>query len=120
MDDIIFEIWHNPKCSKSREALTILRGEGIEPNIREYLKDSPHKESLEYVCMLLGVSPIEITRTKESIWKENGIDPKTLSDSELLAMLELYPETIERPIIIKNGDEAVLGRPAENIWNLFE
>ena len=115
----IYEIWHNPKCSKSRETLQILRDNGIEPNIREYLTDTPTKEMLEYVCMLLGVSPIEITRTKEKLWKENGLDPKTMSDSDLIDMLSFYPQAIERPIVIKDGEMAIIGRPPENVKSLL-
>lgn len=119
MNDDIFEIWHNPRCSKSRETLQIMRDHGVEPNIREYLKDTPHKEGIEYVCMLLGVEPIEITRTKEKIWTENNIDPKALSNDELIDMLVFYPQAIERPIVIKDGDVAIIGRPPENVKALL-
>lgn len=119
MNDEIFEIWHNPRCGKSREALEILQSAGVNPTIREYLKDVPTVDELEFVCQAGGFSPLEITRIKEPLWAENSLDPKTLSDQDLLEMLSFYPKGIERPIVIKGGDIAVLGRPLANIETLL-
>lgn len=119
MNEDMYEIWHNPRCSKSRETLQILRDNNIDPNIREYLTDTPTKETLQYTCMILGVSPIEITRIGEKLWKENGLDPKTMSEEDLYDMLAFYPQAIERPIVIKDGDSAIIGRPPENVKALL-
>ena len=116
MSDII--IWHNPRCSKSREALKLLQEKGIEPKIYKYLDEHPTKEQIKEVLKMLGVGPREIMRTKEKIYKELGL--KDVSDDEKLieAMVE-HPKLIERPIVIKDG-KAVLGRPPQKVIELVE
>ena len=116
MSDII--IWHNPRCSKSREALKLLQEKGIEPNIYKYLDEHPTNEQIKEVLKMLGVGPREIMRTKESIYKELGL--KDVEDDEKLieAMAE-HPKLIERPIVIKEG-KAVLGRPPQKVIELVE
>ncbi len=116
MSDII--IWHNPRCSKSREALKLLQEKGIEPKIYKYLDEHPTKEQIKEVLKMLGVGPREIMRTKEKIYKELGL--KDVDDDEKLieAMAE-HPKLIERPIVIKEG-KAVLGRPPQKVIELVE
>ncbi len=116
MSDVI--IWHNPRCSKSREALKLLQEKGIEPKIYKYLDEHPTKEQIKEVLKMLGVGPREIMRTKEKIYKELGL--KDVSDDEKLieAMVE-HPKLIERPIVIKDG-KAVLGRPPAKVIELVE
>ena len=115
-NDVI--IWHNPRCSKSREALKLLQEEGIEPKIYKYLDEHPTKEQIKEVLKMLGAKPRDIMRTKEKIYKELGL--KEVEDDEKLieAMVE-HPKLIERPIVIKDG-KAVLGRPPQKIIELVK
>jgi len=111
-------IYHNPRCSKSRASLALLEQNNIEPQIVEYLKNTPDKETLQRVISLLGCSPRDIIRTGQSEYRENQLDNPELSDEQLInAMLE-HPILIERPIIIQ-GDKAVIGRPPENVLQLL-
>ncbi len=111
-------IWHNPRCSKSREALKLLEQEGIEPQVYRYLDERPSKEQIKEVLKFLGLKPRDIMRTKEAIYKELGL--KDLDDEQKLieAMAE-YPKLIERPIVIKEG-KAVLGRPPQKVLELIK
>jgi len=111
-------IWHNPRCSKSREALKLLQEEGIEPKIYKYLNELPSKEEIKEILSMLGLKPREIMRTKESIYKELGL--KDVEDDEKLieAMVE-HPRLIERPIVIKDG-KAVIGRPSQRVIELIK
>lgn len=106
-------IWHNPKCSKSREALDIAKENGCDVSIIKYLEESPDKETLKTILKMLGITPIELMRTKEDLYKELGL--KDVSDDEALieAMVQ-NPKLIERPVIIK-GDKAIIGRPTQRI-----
>ena len=110
-------IWHNPRCSKSRNAVTLLEEKGIDADVVKYLDTPPSKEELKEVLKMLGISARELMRTKEAIYKE--LDLKEVSDEEQLieAMAE-HPKLIERPIVIKDG-KAVIGRPIENIIDLL-
>ncbi|RMG17897.1 MAG: arsenate reductase (glutaredoxin) [Deltaproteobacteria bacterium] len=110
-----YEIWHNPRCSKSRQTLERLRAAGIEPKIREYLKDPPSRREIQRVLDLLGFEdPRQLMRTKEPLYKELGLQDETRR-SALIAALAEHPKLIERPVVIKDGKEAVLGRPPENV-----
>ncbi len=111
-------IWHNPRCSKSRNALKFLEEKGVDMEVVKYL-DTPHtKEEIKEILQKLGISARELMRTKEAIYKELGL--KDVDDEEKLieAMVE-HPKLIERPIIIK-GDKAVIARPIENLEKLLE
>jgi len=111
-------IWHNPRCSKSREALKLLQEEGIEPKVYKYLDESPSKEEIKEILKMLGLKPREIMRTKEAIYKELGL--KDVEDDEKLieAMVE-HPRLIERPIVIKDG-KATIGRPPQKVIELIK
>ena len=107
-------IWHNPRCSKSREAVKISEEAGVKSEIIKYLDEKPSKEELKKVLTLLGFSSArEWMRTKEEIYKE--LDLKNVTDEEALlnAMVE-NPKLIERPVIIK-GNKAIIGRPTSII-----
>jgi arsenate reductase len=106
-------IWHNPRCSKSRNALTYLEEKGIEPQIIKYLDTTPSFEELKNVLKLLKMNPQELMRKGETIYKELNLKDVEDEDSLIKAMIE-NPKLIERPIIIK-GDKAVVARPLENI-----
>lgn len=113
----MIKIYHNPRCRKSREGLEFLENSGETFEVVRYLEDLPSKEELTSIIAMLGISPGELVRKNEPIWKEK-YKGKTLSDTEIIeAMLE-YPKLIERPIIIK-GNKAVIGRPAEEIEKIL-
>ncbi len=111
------EIWHNPRCSKSRATLALLREHGIEPKVRLYLEDPPTREELEEVLALLGRKPSELVRRKEAAFRERGLDASSSEDAILDAMVA-EPRLIERPIVLA-GDAAVVGRPPENVRKLL-
>ncbi len=109
----MIKIYHNPRCRKSREGYEILEKSGKAFEVVKYLEDIPSKEELRHVLSCLGISPENLVRKNESIWKEN-YRGKLLSDEEILEAMILHPKLIERPIVI-NGTKAVIGRPSESI-----
>ncbi|QDG50319.1 arsenate reductase (glutaredoxin) [Persicimonas caeni] len=113
------EIWHYPRCSKSRKTLALLEERGIEPEVRKYRQDPPDADTLGDVLDKLGMSPRELMRKKEDEYKELGLDDESLSRDELIEAMVDNPILIERPVVIA-GDKAALGRPPENVLSLFE
>jgi arsenate reductase len=109
-------IYHNPRCSKSRQALELLRAKGVEPKIVEYLKTPPDAAELGRILKLMGKSPRDIVRRKEAT--EAGIDPSTMSDDALLQAMVRHPAVIERPIVVM-GSKAALGRPPEAVLRVI-
>jgi arsenate reductase (glutaredoxin) len=107
-------MYHNPKCSKSRQTLGLLNDKGIEPEIIEYLKSPPDSAQLKKILSLLGLSPRELIRSKEAVYKEKGLENPGLSDDQLILALIENPVLIERPIVLANG-KAAIGRPPENV-----
>jgi arsenate reductase len=110
-------IYHNPRCRKSREGLAVLEEAGVPYTLVKYLDNPLTSKQLKELIDKLGIKPIELVRTKESIWKEQ-YKGKTLSDTEIIQAMAKYPKLIERPIVV-NGDKAVLGRPAEKIKEIL-
>jgi arsenate reductase len=110
-------IYHNPRCSKSRTALTLLREQGIEPEIVEYLKDPPDAATLGRLLDMLGLEPRDLMRTKEPEYRANKLDNPALTRGQLIAAMAAHPKLIERPIVVKGG-KAVLGRPPESVLKL--
>ncbi|MBZ9778157.1 arsenate reductase (glutaredoxin) [Psychroflexus sp. CAK8W] len=110
-------IYHNPRCKKSREGLAILEASGNEFEIVKYLEEVPSKEEISSILNKLNISPMDLVRTQEKIWKEN-FKGKSLSDAEVIDAILEYPKLIERPIVI-NGDKAVIGRPPEDIKRIL-
>ena len=108
------KIYHNPRCTKSRETLKLLEDKGIEAEVVEYLKQPPSHAELADVLAKLGLKPRQLMRTKEAEYKANGLDDPSLSDSELIEAMVRIPKLIERPIVINNG-KAAIGRPPENV-----
>ena len=106
-------IYHNPRCSKSRQGLQLLEESGKEFEVVKYLEITPTEKELADIIYLLGIKPIELVRKNEAIWKEN-YKGKELSDQEIIKAMIQSPKLIERPIVI-NGNKAVIGRPLENI-----
>ena len=111
-------IWHNPRCSKSRNAVTLLEEKGIDAEVVKYLDTPPSKEELVAVLKMLGISARELMRTKEAIYKELNLKEETDEDKLIDAMVE-NPKLIERPVVIKDG-KAAIGRPIENIIDLLD
>lgn len=110
----MIKIYHNPRCSKSREGLAYLENKGVPHEVIKYLDEGITKEELTDLIKKLGYeSPLELVRTNEKIWKEN-YKGKDLSADEIIEAMVENPKLIQRPIIV-NGDKAVMGRPAENI-----
>ena len=107
------QIWHNPKCSKSRSALELLQSKDINANVVEYLKTTPTKEQLKDVLLKLKISAKELLRTSEDIYKELNLKD-TNDEEKLIEIMIKNPILIERPIIIKD-DIAVIARPIENL-----
>ncbi|NBS15601.1 MAG: arsenate reductase (glutaredoxin) [Gammaproteobacteria bacterium] len=111
-------LYHNPRCMKSREALELLRRQGIEPQIREYLKDPPDSETLISLLQQLRISPRALLRTKELPYKELNLNDKNLTDQTLIEAMVQHPILIERPIFI-HQDQAVIGRPPEQVLSIL-
>ena len=107
-------IYHNPRCSKSRQALDLLRDRGVEPEIVEYLKTPPDARTLAHLLEKLGLEPRELMRKKEKEYKENDLDDPSLSRDQLIAAMVAHPKLIERPIVVKD-EKAALGRPPEEV-----
>jgi arsenate reductase len=112
------KIYHNPRCSKSRQTLQLLKDNQVEPEILEYLKTPPSREELEQVLDMLGLEPRELMRTKEKEYKELGLDNPDLSHDQLIDAMLATPKLIERPIVIKDG-KAAIGRPPEKVLELL-
>jgi len=108
------KIYHNPRCTKSRQTLQLLHDNGITPQIIEYLKEAPSAQEIKEIIRLLGVNPRDIIRKKEAEYKENNLDNQDLSEDEVISIIERNPKLIERPIVI-NGNKAAIGRPPENV-----
>ena len=111
-------IYHNPKCSKSRQTLKLLQEQGINPVTIEYLKNPPTVEKLKEILALLGVSPRDLMRKKEDEYKELDLSNSRLSDEDLIGFMVKNPNLIERPIVLANG-KAALGRPPEQVLNIL-
>jgi arsenate reductase len=111
-------IYHNPRCSKSRETLALLQNQGLEPEIVLYLQDPPDAATLKSLLKALGISPRELLRTKEEEYKSLGLADAALSDAELIRIMSAHPKLIERPIVVK-GKRAALGRPPEAVLQLL-
>lgn len=109
-------IYHNPRCSKSRQALSILRDSGAEPRVVEYLKEVPAKTEMKELLAKLNLRPVDILRKGEQIFKEKFRNAD-FTDDEWIEVMREYPKLIERPIVIK-GNKAVIGRPPEKVLEL--
>ena len=113
-----FTIYHNPRWGKSRQTLQLLRDNGIEPTIIEYLKEIPTKEGVQSLAQKLGKRPSEFVRKGEADFKENGIADILDNDEKMFKAMNQFPKIMERPIVVK-GNKAVIGRPPENVLDLI-
>ncbi len=110
-------IYHNPRCSKSRQTLQLLEEKGVEPDVVLYLETPPSADELKGLLKKLGIGARQLLRKGEDAYKENNLKDESLSDEQLIAAMVAHPKLIERPIVV-NGDKAVLGRPPENVLEL--
>lgn len=112
------KLYHNPRCSKSRQALELLRERGVEPELVHYLEHPPSTEALQTLLQQLGMTPRALLRRGESEYKELGLADPALSDTQIIEALSRHPRLIERPIAVR-GDRATVGRPPENVLALL-
>jgi arsenate reductase len=114
-----YTIYHNPRCSKSRQTLALLEEAGIEPEIVLYLENPPAVADLEQLLARLGLSARELLRKGEDAYRALDLGRADLPDAELIAAMIEHPRLIERPVVVK-GERAVLGRPPENVRSLLD
>lgn len=110
-------IYHNPRCSKSRQTLGLLQERSIDLDIVEYLENPPDASELGRILDLLDIEPRRLMRTREAAYKENHLDDENLGRDELIAAMVANPILIERPIVIANG-RARIGRPPESVLDI--
>lgn len=110
-------LYHNPRCSKSREALTLLEQHGIAPVLRHYMDEPPRPEELTLLLQALGMKARDLLRTGEEAYRDRGLSDPALGDTQLLEAMSADPRLIQRPIAVK-GRHAVLGRPPEKVLEL--
>jgi arsenate reductase len=113
----MIKIYHNPRCSKSRSGLEIVKESGKNFEIISYLENTPSKQELKHVLSLLNIKAEELIRKNEAVWKEN-FKGKTLTEGQLIDAMIQFPKLIERPIVI-NDNKAVIGRPPEKILDII-
>lgn len=111
-------IYHNPRCSKSRQTLQLLQDKGIEPTIVEYLKTPPDADTLDSILTMLAIEPRELMRKQEAEYKEQGLNDDSLTRDQLIKAMTEFPKLIERPIVVTNG-RAAIGRPPESVVEIL-
>ena len=111
-------IYHNPRCSKSRETLQLLEESNMSPEIIEYLEEPPTAAELARIIALLGIGARELLRTTEQVYKDAGLDDDSLSDEEIIEMICEYPALMQRPIVVQ-GNRAIIGRPPVRVLDLI-
>ena len=112
------KIYHNPRCSKSRQTLQLLEENGVQAEVIQYLKTPPTADELETILTQLGIEPRELMRTKEAEYKATGMDNPDLDRDALIAGMVNTPKLIERPIVVANG-KAAIGRPPESVLEIL-
>lgn len=111
-------IYHNPRCSKSRQTLALLEDKGVSPKVVEYLKTPPSVDELKGILKKLGLKPQDIVRKCEARYAELGLKDRAVSDEELIALMADNPVLIERPIVVADG-KAAIGRPPETVLTIL-
>jgi arsenate reductase len=111
-------IYHNPRCSKSRQTLKILQDQSVSPQVVEYLKTPPDADTLSELLDMLGLEPRQLMRKKEAEYTESGADDPGLSRAQLIDLMVQYPKLIERPIVVSDG-KATIGRPPESVLEIL-
>lgn len=113
-----YTIYHNPRCSKSRQTLELLNQQGVSLKVVEYLKNPPSANQLKTILKALGLKPKDIIRKSEAEYKASGLDNNQLTQAQQIKLMVENPKVIERPIVVC-GNKAVIGRPPENVNQLF-
>ncbi len=111
------EIWHNPRCSKSRQTLALLHESGVAPEVRLYLQDAPSEAEIRTVLAALDLPAVDLMRSGDALFRDLGLR-KDLDDDALVAAMAAHPALIERPVVI-HGGKAAIGRPPEAVLALF-
>lgn len=111
-------IYHNPRCSKSRQTLALLEEKGVEPTVIEYLKQPPTDAEIDSILKKLGAEPRDVMRKKEAPYKENNLGDEALSRTQLIAAIVADPILLERPIVV-SGAKAAIGRPPESVLEII-
>ncbi|HPE79608.1 MAG: arsenate reductase (glutaredoxin) [Chromatiaceae bacterium] len=111
-------IYHNPRCSKSRQTLQLLEQQQLTPQVIQYLDTPPDAATLSRLLDMLGLTPRELMRKGEPEYKASGADDPSLSREQLIALMVRFPKLIERPIVV-SGDKAVIGRPPERVLEIL-
>jgi arsenate reductase len=111
-------IYHNPRCSKSRQTLQLIEEKGVSPEVVLYLETAPSASEIRTLLEKLGITARDLLRKGEEAYKAKGLSDKTLDDETLVAAMADAPKLIERPIVVK-GNKAILGRPPENVLALL-
>ena len=112
------KIYHNPKCSKSRQTLEIIQENGFEPIILEYLQSPPNHQELDSILQGLGMDPRDLMRKGESEYTEYNLADELLSRDELIDAIVKYPKLLERPVVLV-GNQVVIGRPPESVLTIL-
>lgn len=112
-------IWHNPRCSKSRQTLDLLKSKGVEPTVREYLKEPPSKAEVETLIAQVGGDPVELIRDGEPEFKTLKLKKADLTKADIAAAIAEHPILLQRPIVVK-GSHAAIGRPPEAVLPLLK
>lgn len=112
------KIFHNPRCTKSRLTLQLLKDKGIDPEVVLYLENPPSKDDVNSILDILGVEPRDIMRKQEAEYKDNNLGDASLSKDDLVNAIVTNPKVLERPIVVNNG-KAAIGRPPENILEII-
>ena len=113
------KILHNPRCSKSRDALQLLEARGLDVEVIRYLDAPPSEQELRQILKLLGIPAKDLVRRGEPLFKELGLGTKELTEAQWVSLLVANPKLIERPIVV-HGDKAAIGRPIEQVEALFD
>lgn len=111
-------IYHNPRCSKSRQTLALIHDHGIEPRIVEYLKQPPTPDELKRIIQRLSVPVREIMRSGEAEYRELGLADEALDDEALIQAICAHPKLLQRPIVVR-GEQARIGRPPESVEEIL-
>ncbi len=111
-------IYHNPRCTKSRQTLALLEQRGIKPKVIEYLDTPPNATELKHLLKLLGIPARELLRKKEDEYHQEKLDDTSLSDAKIINAMIKHPRLIERPIVVA-GNKAAIGRPPENVLKII-
>lgn len=112
-------IYHNPRCSKSRQALSLLESRGIKPHVILYLDKGLGHLEIKQLLQQLGMNVREVMRIKEAVFKENNLDNPSLSEGDLIDALVQWPKLLERPVVVVNDTKAVMCRPPENVFKVL-